>query len=132
MRASGHMPSPAAAQFNIGPFGIGTKMMTGDAGPNRTENAQFINGHWTYVEDGEYNPKIDTPDSRKLIKNRKALIEHIFGTLKRWMGKVPILLTSKEKVQIEVDLYVTAYNIRRLISITPVSKMLIRLQNTSI
>jgi len=46
----------AAAEINFFGLGIGTKMITGDAGPNRTKNAQYINGHWTYVEDGEYNP----------------------------------------------------------------------------
>jgi transposase len=74
-----------------------------------------------------YDQKLLFPESKKLIKERKDLIEHVFGTLKRWMGKVPILLTSKEKVQIEIDLYATAYNIRRLLSITPVTQVLMKL-----
>ncbi len=75
----------------------------------------------------KYDKKLSTLHSKRLIKERKELIEHVFGTLKRWMGKVPILLTSKEKVQIEIDLYATAYNIRRLLSITPVTQLLVKL-----
>jgi len=83
-------------------------------------------------EDYQYRRKRDemmsTLESQKLIKKRKELIEHVFGTLKRWMGKVPVLLTSKEKVQIEIDLYATAYNIRRLLSVAPVPELIKRLQ----
>ena len=48
----------AAAQFNIGPLGIGTNMMTGDAGPNRTDPSYHpeIDGHETYIENNGYNP----------------------------------------------------------------------------
>jgi hypothetical protein len=46
----------AAAQINIGPFGIGTNMITGDAGPDKAANAKFIDGHWTYTSDDEYDP----------------------------------------------------------------------------
>ena len=53
---SGDEYRTAAVQMNVGPFGIGTNMITGYGGPNKTKNALYINGHWTYVEDGEYNP----------------------------------------------------------------------------
>jgi transposase len=54
----------------------------------------------------------------KLMKQlRKELVEHPFGVLKCWMGKIPILLRSKPKVQIEIDIYTTCYNLKRLINI---------------
>jgi RHS repeat-associated protein len=46
----------AAAQINIGPFGIGTNMITGDAGPDKNETAEMIDGHLTYVPNNGYNP----------------------------------------------------------------------------
>jgi hypothetical protein len=39
----------AAAQINIGLFGIGTNMMTGDAMENGTKPFDNINGHDTYM-----------------------------------------------------------------------------------
>jgi hypothetical protein len=71
------------------------------------------------------------PENRKLIKERKNLIEHVFGTLKRWMGKLPILLTSQKKGQIEIDLYTTVYNIRRLVSMEDVPVLVQKLRNYS-
>ena len=54
----------------------------------------------------------------KLMKQlRKELVEHPFGTIKYWMGKIPILLRGKIKVQTEIDIYTTCYNIKRLINI---------------
>jgi len=33
------------------------------------------------------------------------------------MGKIPLLLKGKERVSTEINLYATAYNIRRLMNI---------------
>jgi hypothetical protein len=48
----------AAAQINIGPFGIGTNMITGDAGDDRSAEGNWANidGHKTYIPHGKYNP----------------------------------------------------------------------------
>ena len=48
----------AAVQINFGPFGIGTNMITGDAGPDRWKEGhwEYINGERTYVENNGYNP----------------------------------------------------------------------------
>ena len=77
----------------------------------------------------EYLKRMSTAEMKKLSKERKTLIEHVFGTLKRWMGKVPILLTSQKKVQIEIDLYATVYNIRRLFSIETTPNLLKQIEN---
>ena len=42
------------------------------------------------------------------------MVEHPFGTMKYYMGQIPILLRGKEKVQVEMDLYSTGYNLIRL------------------
>ena len=77
----------------------------------------------------EYLKRMRTAEMKKLIKERKTLIEHVFGTMKRWMGKVPILLISQKKVQIEIDLYATAYNLRRLFSIETTPNLLRKIEN---
>ena len=48
---------------------------------------------------------------------RKNLSGHPFGTIKYWMGQIPIKLRGKEKVKTEINLYALAYNFKRLINI---------------
>ncbi|MFW6370844.1 MAG: IS1182 family transposase [Bacteroidota bacterium] len=58
----------------------------------------------------KYKQKLETDYSKKRIAERKGVVEHPFGTIKWMMGKFNFLLTGKEKVQTEFDLYATAYN----------------------
>jgi RHS repeat-associated protein len=55
-RGDGDRYRTAAAQINVGPFSVGTNMITGDAGKDRWSHTEDINGHETYVPYGEYNP----------------------------------------------------------------------------
>jgi hypothetical protein len=48
--------------------------------------------------------------------------------MKYLMGQIPILLRGKEKVQIEMDLYSTAYNLIRLRNVETVSILLEKLK----
>jgi hypothetical protein len=50
------------------------------------------------------------------LRLRGMLSEHPFGTLKYWMGHIPILLRGKQKVQIELNLYTIAYNFKRMLN----------------
>jgi hypothetical protein len=65
---------------------------------------------------GRYKEKLKTNYARGKIAERKGIVEHTFGTIKWLMDKFNFLLNGKEKVQIEFDLYTTAYNIKRLIN----------------
>lgn len=64
-----------------------------------------------------YKRKMKTAKARNKLKARKGMIEHCFGTMKIWLGKVPLLLRGKEKVTTEINIYVAAYNLRRLLNI---------------
>lgn len=64
-----------------------------------------------------YHRKVLSPESRALLRRRKAIVEHVFGVIKCWMGKIPLLLRGKQKVQTEINLYTTAYNLKRLIKL---------------
>lgn len=66
----------------------------------------------------------ETEAFKEIYKKRKGMVEHPFGTLKLWMGKIPLLLTTRKKVQTEIDLYTTAYNLKRLINIRPIKELL--------
>ena len=71
-----------------------------------------------------YRNRMHSEKSKSLLKQRKSIIEHVFGVLKCWMGKIPLLLRGKEKVQAEINLYTTAYNLKRLIKICGYDKLM--------
>lgn len=53
---------------------------------------------------------------------RKRTIEHVFGTLKHWMGWTHFLTRGIENVSTEMSLSVLAYNFKRVLSILGVAK----------
>jgi len=48
---------------------------------------------------------------------RRRTVEHVFGTLKYWMGATHFLMKTLPHVRTEMSLYVLAYNLKRVISI---------------
>lgn len=71
-----------------------------------------------------YMEKLKTSSYKKGCKERRNFVEHPFGTIKYLMGQIPLLLRGKEKVQVEIDLYATTYNIKRLLNIEPMEVLL--------
>lgn len=61
------------------------------------------------------------PDKLRL---RKELVEHPFGTIKRAMGQGYFLMRGKPKVGTEMSMTVMAYNMKRVINIAGVRKMI--------
>lgn len=53
----------------------------------------------------------------EIMKVRKELIEHVFGTMKRSMDQGYFLLRTRKKVAAEMSLTVLAYNLKRVIEI---------------
>jgi Transposase and inactivated derivatives len=60
----------------------------------------------------------------EIMKKRKAMAEHPFGTIKRAMGHRYFLMKSIKKVSIELGLTVLAYNIKRAINVLGVGAMI--------
>ncbi len=78
--------------------------------------------HGRYVHRWEHEATLDHLKERlknhpELIKRRKALVEHPFGTLKRIWGYGSFLLRGLEKIAIEATLMNLTYNIKRVLSI---------------
>jgi len=48
---------------------------------------------------------------------RRQTVEHVFGTLKSWLGTTPLLTKTLPKVRAEISLAVLAYNMKRMIKI---------------
>lgn len=64
-----------------------------------------------------YQMKMNSVKGKEMMKRRKLLSEHPFGTIKYLMGQIPILLRGINKVQVEMDLYTIAYNLKRLLHV---------------
>lgn len=55
---------------------------------------------------------------------RRQTVEHVFGTLKHWMGPCHFLTKGLKNVATEMSLSVLAYNIKRLITILGVKSLI--------
>jgi transposase len=55
---------------------------------------------------------------------RRQTVEHPFGTLKAWMGSTHFLTKTLDKVRTEMSLQVLAYNMKRMISIFGVKRLM--------
>jgi transposase len=75
---------------------------------------RYSNQHWR----DEYKNKMRSDIGKRKLKLRMTLSEHPFGTLKYWMGHIPLLLRGKRKVQTEINIYQLVYNFKRMLSLS--------------
>lgn len=85
------------------------------------------------IERSEYQDVIDENNKRvnenmPLYKTRQHIIEPVFGTIKRSWGYTYTLLKGLKKVNGEMGIIFTVYNIRRAMSILGVSELIGRLK----
>jgi hypothetical protein len=57
-------------------------------------------------------------------RKRQPLVEHPFGTRKRWMEQGYFLMRRKEKVATEMSLTVLAYNLKRVLNLVGTQKLI--------
>ena len=74
-------------------------------------------------------PSIDAMQDRldrqpEAMRTRRKTVEHVFGTLKAWMGAVHFRMRRLDKVAGEMSLHILAYNMKRLISIFGVKPLI--------
>jgi transposase len=62
-----------------------------------------------------------TPDASRI---RRRTVEHVFGTLKAWMGSTHFLTRTLSRVSTEMSLHVIAYNLKRMLSIFGVQPLI--------
>jgi transposase len=66
----------------------------------------------------------------EMMQRRKELAEHPFGTIKHWMGQGFFLMRGMNKVSAEISLSVLAYNLKRVMTIIGVPKLLDQLRQS--
>ncbi len=63
-------------------------------------------------------------DNPQVMKQRKQIVEHPFGTIKRAMNQSYFLMRGLPKVRAEMSLTVLAYNLKRVLNILGVERLL--------
>ncbi len=63
----------------------------------------------------------ETPEAMKI---RRRTVEHVFGTLKSWMGSTHFLTKTLPRVSTEMSLHVLAYNLKRTLKIFGVQPLI--------
>jgi transposase len=86
-----------------------------------------------YINRWEHEAVLDRLKQRlarnpEIIKQRKAIIEHIFGTIKKIWGYSALLLRRLITVAGEIALMNLTYNIRRVLNIVGTNNLVIYLQ----
>jgi hypothetical protein len=56
------------------------------------------------------------------MKTRRRTVEHVFGTLKHWMGSAHFLMKTLVHVPTEISLHALAYNLKRVIAVLGIAK----------
>jgi hypothetical protein len=62
---------------------------------------------------------------------RRSTVEHVFGTLKHWMGATHFLTRTLGRVSTEMSLQVLAYNLKRVMNILGVAGMMKAMRMTA-
>ena len=84
--------------------------------------AQCTTGSYRRIRRWEHEAVVDRVQQRldrmpHAMTVRKSTIEHVFGTLKHWMGWTHFLTRGMKNVATEMSLCVLAYNFKRLVAI---------------
>src|SRR5262249_47802915 len=59
-----------------------------------------------------------------ILDQRRETVEHPFGTIKQWMNQGAFLMRGLEKVRAEFSLTALAYNLRRVLNIVGLPKLI--------
>jgi len=94
-----------------------------------TRKEQCTTGKERRVKRWEHEDVLDAMQNRldkypNKMKQRRCTVEHVFGTMKFWMGSTHFLMRTLEHVSTEMSLHVLAYNLRRVMKIMGISEML--------
>lgn len=89
--------------------------------------AQCTTGDYRRISRWEHEAVLDKVQRRldhrpTAMAVRKRTVEHVFGTLKYWMGSAHFLTRRLPNVATEMSLHVLAYNLKRVMNILGIAK----------
>ena len=83
----------------------------------RSENGRMLLVSANQKEMAGYLQLLRNEENKRLMAQRKEIVEHPFGTLKRSLGYTYFLLKGTEKVNAEFNLMCVTYNLKRAFNI---------------
>ena len=94
---------------------------------------QCTNGKQRRVKRWEHEHLIDAMQARldrmpQAMRIRRQTVEHVFGTIKDWMGRSHFKTRTLDRVSTEMSLHVLAYNIKRTINLLGTPKLIAAMQ----
>jgi transposase len=84
-----------------------------------------------YRDEGLAVKQVRIKARKEILAQRKCIVEHPFGTIKRSMDAGYCLLKGKVKVTAEFSLIFLAYNIKRVINILGGKKLIDYMTNSA-
>lgn len=85
--------------------------------PRRNRFREIIRGEHEGWLETVYRPRMAEATATARLRQRAALAEHPFATLKRWCGWDHFLMRGLSRVQGEMDLLMLSYNLRRVLQL---------------
>ncbi len=97
------------------------------------QKAQCTTGKERRVRRWEHEGVLDAMQHRMNItpgkmKQRRCTVEHVFGTLKFWMGSAHFLMRRLKNVKTEMSLHVLSYNLRRVINLLGTDELIVAIR----
>jgi transposase len=94
----------------------------------KSKNGRHVSRFWNQEYRDKYKEKSLTEKAKDMSKLRKSTIEHIFGTMKLWLGKIPLSTQGLESANIEIKIFSVAYNLKRLSNIMTLDELVLKLE----
>nr|WP_316641979.1 IS1182 family transposase [uncultured Roseateles sp.] len=112
----------AIRRFSREEDGLQISVYWSSACPACPTKAQCTPSEYRRIRRWEHEDVVDRVQQRldrmpTAMTVRKSTIEHVFGTLKHWMGWTHFLMRGIQNVSTEMSLSVLAYNFKRVLSI---------------
>lgn len=102
--------------------------------PPQTSYKQIYRWEHEHIAEAHHK-KMNTEESKTIVKQRGSIVEHPFGTIKRKLGWDHFLVRGKEKVSGENALIMFSYNFKRLLNLIGIAlfqKLLIAMKDGNI
>jgi transposase len=112
----------AIHRFSREECGLRIHIYWSSACPSCPMKAQCTTSEYRRIRRWEHEEVMDKVQQRldrmpHAMTVRKSTVEHVFGTLKHWMGWTHFLMRGIQNVATETSLNVLAYNFKRVLSI---------------
>jgi len=112
----------AIHRFTTDERGLQIHVYWSSACPGCSQRNQCTTSKYRRIRRWEHEDVMDDVQQRldrepDAMKVRRRTIEHVFGTLKHWMGSTHFLTRGLQNVASEMSLHVLAYNFKRVLSI---------------